>query len=251
MDLVSIIIPYYKKKRYFKKTIKSVINQNYNKLEIIIIYDDNDKEEYNFVKETLLPYKNIILINNKKNRGVSYSRNIGIKKAKGVFIAFLDSDDVWLPNKISLQLKFIRKNLCDLSYTNFNIINDSNHIIGKMKSPQFLNMRRLKYSCDIGLSTVMGKSTLFKKYKFPIIKTKEDYALWLKLAKKKYKLQGLDRTLTHWRDAKGSLSKSLMQKIQDAYTIFYHFEKRGVFFSIFSVFMMSCLFLKKRLLQKF
>ena len=249
MDLVSIIIPYYKKKEFFLKTIKSVINQNYKKIEIIVIFDDDKIEELKFIKKIISKYKNVVLINNKKNHGVSYSRNIGINKAKGEYIAFIDSDDLWLPSKISLQISFMKKFKYDFSYTNFNIIDEHDLITGKMKCPKELNQHRLKYSCDIGLSTVMGKRSLFRKYKFPIIKTKEDYALWLRLVKSNVLLKGLNKTLTSWRNVKKSLSKSFIQKIKDAFKIYYVFEKRGLFFSIFSIFMMCFLFIKKRLFQ--
>ena len=101
-SLVSIIVPYYKKKKYFEKTLKSICNQSYKKNEIIIIYDDNDKSELYYVKKLLKKYKKnkSRLIINQQNLGVGRSRNKGIKISRGKFIAFCDADDIWKKNKL-------------------------------------------------------------------------------------------------------------------------------------------------------
>ena len=95
MDLVSIIIPYYKKKKYINNTITSIINQTYKNFEIIIIYDDEDTSDLKFISEMQKKDTRIIIIKNLKNEGAGNSRNKGIEKAKGKYIAFIDSDDTW------------------------------------------------------------------------------------------------------------------------------------------------------------
>ena len=102
MALVSVIIPYFRKKKYFFKTINSVINQSYKKIEIILIYDDENKKDLPYVKKLIKKDKRIKLIINRKNYGAGISRNIGIKLAKGKYISFLDADDVWLKNKLKI-----------------------------------------------------------------------------------------------------------------------------------------------------
>ena len=97
MDLVSIIIPYYKKKKYIELAINSVIRQTYTNFELIIIYDDENKEDLNFLKKIIKKDKRIKIYINKKNLGAGPSRNKGIKLSKGSLIAFLDADDLWLP----------------------------------------------------------------------------------------------------------------------------------------------------------
>ena len=107
LDLVSVIIPYYKSKKFIKKSVKSVLNQTYKNLEIIIIYDENTKKNLNFIKQICKIDKRIKLLINKKNIGAGYSRNNGIKHAKGKYIAFIDSDDTWTRNKLLLQINFM------------------------------------------------------------------------------------------------------------------------------------------------
>ena len=110
MQLASIIIPYYKKKNYIYKSINSALNQSYKNFEIILIYDDQDKEDLVFLKKKYGKNKKIRIIDNKKNIGAGMSRNIGIEVSKGRYIAFLDADDEWNKNKLKEQINFMLKN---------------------------------------------------------------------------------------------------------------------------------------------
>ena len=111
--LISIILPYYKKKKFIIKTLSSIYSQSYKNFELIIIYDDQNKDDFifinNYIKSKRL--KNVCIINNKKNIGVGLSRNLGVNKSRGKFIAFIDADDYWLKNKLKYQINFmIKKN---------------------------------------------------------------------------------------------------------------------------------------------
>jgi len=186
MSLVSIILPYFDKKEFIKETINSILNQTYQNFEIIIIDDelsDNSKEILDKVKN-LDP--RIIILKNLKNMGAGYSRNEGIKIAKGEFLAFCDCDDLWDQNKLNKQLKFMKSfNIC-ATHTSYNIINSFGKTTGIRKAISQLNYNDLLKSCDIGLSTVLLKKKLLDNFVvcFPNLKTKEDYVLWLKLSKK-------------------------------------------------------------------
>ena len=119
---VSVIIPYYKNLKYIFKCVQSIYNQNYKNLEIILVYDDNNKSDLRVIKKKFGKYKNFKIFMNHKNLGVSMSRNKGINKAKGYYIAFLDSDDFWKKNKLKVQINFMEKNNLDLSYTAYEIL---------------------------------------------------------------------------------------------------------------------------------
>ena len=121
-NIISIIIPYFKKKTFFEKTIKSKSNQSYKNFEIILIYDDLDQNELSFVKKVLRKIKNKKILINKKNLGPGNSRNKGILKAKGNYIAFCDADDVWKKNKLLNQLNFMKENNLNFSHTSYSII---------------------------------------------------------------------------------------------------------------------------------
>ena len=101
--LISIIISYYKKKVFLKKTINSILSQTYKNYELIFVYDDEDKKDLIYVKKLLSKFKKKKLIINNKNLGVAKSRNIAIKFSKGLYLAFIDSDDLWKNKKLSDQ----------------------------------------------------------------------------------------------------------------------------------------------------
>jgi len=249
-DLVSIIVPFYKKKKYFKRCIKSVLNQSYKKIEVIVIYDDEDKSDLKYIKTIINREKRLRCYVNKKNYGAGISRNIGIKKSSGKYIAFIDSDDYWNKNKIKIQLDYMKKKKIDFTHTNYFIVNNQNKNLGLMKVKNFLTYNDLLKSCDIGLSTVMVRRKVMIKNSFTDLKTKEDYCLWLKLSKNRVNIIGINKNLTFWQKSKDSLSSSLIQKICDAYRVYYIFEKKNIFLSLFYVLRLSCYFLFKKFDQK-
>lgn len=220
--LISIIIPYYKKKLFISKTLKTILNQSYKNFEIIIIYDDPDLFEFKYLNKISKKDKRIKIFKNKKNLGVSKSRNIGVKKSKGKYIAFIDADDLWKKNKLEIQIQIMEKNEHMISHTEYEIIDKDNNIIGYMPIKESLEYNKLIYSCDIGLSTVMIDRKIFddETLKFASLKTKEDFVLWLKIAKKKIKIVGLDEKLTQWRKIPNSLSSSSVQKLLDGYRVY-------------------------------
>ena len=247
--LISIIIPYYKKKKFFQKTIKSVLKQTHKNFEIILIYDDVDKTELPFVKFILRKVKNVKIIVNKKNLGAGYSRNIGIKKSNSRLIAFLDSDDTWHKDKLKKQIKFMKMKKVDFSFTDYSIIDKNEKKIKKIiRAPKTITYQKLLFSCDIGLSTVMINSRLLKKEKFPNLKTKEDYLLWIKLSKKKIKMLGINETLASWRQTNNSLSSSIKQKLKDAFLVYNHYLKFNFLKSLILVFLLSVNSLTKKYL---
>lgn len=247
-DLVSIIIPYYRKKPFFEKTIDSINSQTYKNFEIILIYDDNNRSDLLFVKKVLKKIKNKKIIVNKKNLGVGISRNRGINKSKGKFLSFIDADDVWNRNKLKKQIKFMKKNSLDFSYSDYSIINEKGILIKKIKSPKTIKFKNLLFSCDIALSSVTIRSHLLKSEKFSNIKTKEDYLLWLKLSQKNIKMMGIRENLIFWRKTNNSLSSSIVQKFKDAFLVYNKYLKLNFLVSIVLIFFLSINSIIKRYL---
>jgi len=246
--LVSVIIPFYSNYYLLKRAIKSIFNQSYKNYEIIII-DDNPKKNIkniitSFTKK--LNLKKVKIIKNRKNYGAGKSRNKGINISKGKYIAFLDSDDIWKANKLSSQIQFMEKKKYTATHTSYNIIDMKKNFISSRKAKN-LSYNDLLKSCDIGLSTVvLRKKILEFKNPFPSLNTKEDYVLWLKIAKKGIIFNGIDKKLTNWTYRPGSLSKSTLQKLKDSIIVYYKYEKFSFINSLYKTFILSLNYIKKK-----
>ena len=247
MDLVSVIIPYFKKKNFVDQSISSVLNQSYSNIEIIIVYDDEDKSDLEYLRKIYNSNKKIKIIVNKKNIGAGFSRNRGIHESKGKYVCFIDSDDIWKKEKIENQINHMRKNNYKISHTSYEIINDKNEIIGSRKAKDFYNIKDILTSCDIGLSSViLEKDLITDQIQFSNLKTKEDFVLWLKILKSKVIIGGLDENLLLWRKTKNSLSSSTIQKLFDGFRVYKIYMGFNLIFSLYYLFCLSLNFIKKR-----
>ena len=246
MELVTIIIPYFKKKKFIKKTIFSALNQTYPNIEIIIVYDDEDQTDLVYLKKIIGNKKKIKIIINKKNLGAGLSRNRAISISRGKYICFLDSDDFFKKDKIKKQIIFMKQNNFRISHTSYEIIDKNNNYLSSRYARQFNKTQDLLKSCDIGLSTViLEKKILSKKIKFPDLQTKEDFVLWLKILMNNEKIGALNFKLTYWRKTDNSLSSSVIQKLSDGFVVYYKYMNFNIVKSIFYLLCLSFNFLKK------
>ena len=247
MTLISVIVPYFKKKKFIKKTINSILSQTYKNLEIIIVYDDVNRTDLEFINNIRETDDRIKLIINKKTLGAGRSRNIGIKKAKGKYIAFLDADDLWKKNKIKLQLNYMIKNNLEISHTDYEILSINKQKKKIIKAKTFKDYKKLLISCDIGLSTVMmNRDLISRTCKFPKLKTKEDFVLWLLILKRNIKIGGLNKNLTKWRKLDISLSSSIFQRLKDGFTLYNDYMKFSILKSFLYLLILSVNSYKKK-----
>ena len=245
-ELVSIIIPYYKKKEYILKTINSVLNQSYNNYEIIIIYDDENLSDLDYLEKLFKSEKKIKIIKNSKTVGAGFSRNKGIENANGEFIAFIDADDTWKKYKLEKQINFMKKKKLKFTHTPYEIIDKNDKVLGERISKNFEKLDDLIKSCDIGLSTVIIKKEIIDyQTKFPNLKTKEDFVLWLKILKKNIIICYFNETLSSWRKLDDSLSSSITQKLIDAFKVYNYYMKFNFIKSLYYTMCLSINYLKK------
>lgn len=233
-------MPYYKKSETVKQTIDSIFAQTYSNFELIIIYDDEDKKDLEYLKKIIKKFKNVLIIINQSNLGAGLSRNLGIKNAKGEFVAFIDADDTWHKKKLEEQINFMKVNNFQVSHTSYNIIDINRNLISRRKARTFNTVKSLIKSCDIGLSTVIAKRSIFnQELIFPNLKTKEDFVLWLKLLENDYSIIALDIYLTDWKKVKNSLSSSVIQKLYDGFKVYKIYMKYNFIKSLYLLFCLS------------
>ena len=246
---LTVIIPYYKKINFFKKTILSLENQTYKSFKVLIIYDDNNKDDLKKIKKIIKNKKKYQIIVNKKNIGAGESRNKAIRLIKTDYIAFLDADDLWHKDKVRYQIDFMEKKKIMISFTSYNIIGlngkISNDIIAKNK----LSYDDVLKSCDIALSTVMINSKIKRFIKFGETKTKEDYICWLSILRKNINAFGIKKCLSSWRKSNNSLSSDKIQKIIDAFRVYYVYERYNLLCSIYFTLRLSLNYLLKHYLK--
>jgi teichuronic acid biosynthesis glycosyltransferase TuaG len=238
-------MPYYKKELYVSESVESILNQSYTNFEIILI---NDDENRNFINKISNLDHRIKLIHNNINLGAGLSRNKGIKLSKGEYIAFCDCDDLWKKNKLEIQLNFMKQFNLNFCYTSYDVIDKNSDFINIRNAPNYVDFKKLRNSCDIGLSTIIIKKNIFdnNKYQFTNLKTKEDYLLWMELARDGIEMKGIDNSLTSWRKSKDSLSSSTIQKLIDGYRVYRVHLGYGTLKSLFSLIVLSINFILKK-----
>lgn len=224
--LVSIIMPSYNTALYIEKTIQSVLDQTYPNWELIIVDDcstDNTDEVLEKIKDTRIHY-----LKNEKNSGAAVSRNKALRKAKGQWIAFLDSDDLWMPNKLEKQIRFMEENGYAFSYTNYEEIDVNGNKTGvTVTGPKKITKIGMFNYCWPGCLTVMYNAEKVGLIQIEDIKKNNDYAMWLKVCKKA-DCYLLDETLGQYRKGRvGSVSTHSIKTMIGWHFKLYH-EAEGM-----------------------
>ncbi len=250
-DLVSIIMPSYNCGRFVEETIRSVQAQTYQNWEIIFVDDCSSDDTMAKVMAIQEDDERIHVYQNPINSGAAVSRNLALREAKGRWIAFLDSDDLWYPEKLEHQISFMESNNYSFSYTKTNVISEDgeleNFIWGGPKHISKCGM----YNYDwIGCLTVMYDASLVGLIQIADIKKNNDYAIWLKVIHKCdcYLLQ---EVLAKYRVRQGSISRqSKIKLIKWHYILYRKAEKMSVIGSIFNTIRNLIFGVSRRVLYK-
>ena len=210
---VSVIIPSYNSGKFLNEAIESVVNQTYKNLEIIIVNDGSIDETEKIAKEWQEKDKRIRYLKHQKNRGLGAARNTGIKNSQGEYIAFLDADDIWLPQKIEIQLEKAKKENTDLIFTNWYIWDPKNNIKGKAFSSNPIKDKKDLLKFFIKRNFGNPSTTLLKKSSLEIVglfdeslKSSEDYDLWLRFCLNGMKIDFTQELLIYSRQHSGQMT---------------------------------------------
>ena len=229
-ELISIIMPTYNCGSFIEESVKSVLAQDYKNWELIIV-DDCSKDN---TKEVLAPYlakyPNIHYTCLKKNSGPAVARSEALKQAKGDYVAFLDSDDLWVSKKLSLQLDFMKKNKAFFCATGYELMSENSERKGvALIPPEKTDYdKMLRLSCPIGNSTVMYDRRVVGEQVVPAIKKRNDFALWLQILRKVSVCYGMKDVLTVYRVRTKSVSSNKLKLLPYHWHLYHHIEKLGV-----------------------
>ena len=231
-DLVSIIMPSYNTAKYIAETVQSVLAQTYQDWELIIV-DDCSTDDTDEVVKPFLSDSRIRYLKNEKNSGAAVSRNRALREAKGKWIAFLDSDDLWMPEKLEKQIAFMEENGYHFSYTDYMEIDEASKSNGKsVTGPKKITKAGMFNYCWPGCLTVMYDAETVGLIQIADIKKNNDYAMWLKVCKKA-DCYLIDEVLAKYRKRTGSISNhGYMMLVKWHYKLFREAEKQNPVSSI-------------------
>ncbi len=210
-DLVSIIMPSYNTGKYIEDSIKSVINQTYENWELIIV-DDCSTDDTDLIVKPYLEDERIKYLKNEKNSGAAVSRNYALREAKGKWIAFLDSDDLWHPEKLERQIAFMEENDYKFTYTDYKIQLNGDWLPYIYYGPDFVNKRKMKDYCYFSTITVMYDREYVGLIQIEPVKKNNDYAMWLKIIEK-CPCHRLPECLSYYIKHEGSISSGSKFKL--------------------------------------
>ena len=231
-NLVSVITPSYNSSKFIDECVNSVISQSYTNWELLIVDDCSDDSS----KELLLDLERrderiqVIFLDN--NLGAANARNVAILKAKGKYIAFLDSDDSWDSQKLYKQISFMIKNEIAFSYTSYQSISENGlDIIRVINAPYKMSYNNYLKNTIIGCLTVVIDKEKVGDFEMPSIRSSHDMALWLLIMKRGFDAYGLNENLANYRIVSTSNSSSKLDAANDVWRVYRQFERLSFFYS--------------------
>jgi teichuronic acid biosynthesis glycosyltransferase TuaG len=202
--MISVVIPNHNRSEYVAEAINSILNQTYKDIEIIVVDDCSTDSSM----DILTWYgKKITLLRNNKNMGIAYTRNRGLKEAKGEYIAVMDSDDIASPDRLQKSLKAIKG--VDFVYSHYLQANEDGRVFGGVEAPQTLDIANVLDGFTAPHVTIMAKRKCFEKYPYDNrLKVNDDLRLILEWVRQGYKYRVINEPLMIVRYHDTSVSKT-------------------------------------------
>ena len=252
-ELVSIIVPVYRAEDYIAETIAMVIRQTYKAWELLLIEDCSPDYSAEIIRDMLKDYtcrnlsverqgirsvqeytdgtgRRIVLVCKDKNEGAAAARNTGLNMAQGRYIAFLDADDVWFPEKLNHEMRFMKDKRAGFVFTAYEFGDEKARPTGKVVHvPESLTYRKALSRTVIFTTTVMFDRKIIpdKLIRMPAVES-EDTATWWQILRAGYTAYGLDETLAIYRRPSKSLSSNKFTAIRRIWNLYRRQEKLSV-----------------------
>ncbi|MDR7073187.1 glycosyltransferase family 2 protein [Fictibacillus barbaricus] len=227
--LISIITPTFNGLKFIEYTANSIISQSYSKWEWLIVDDFSTDGTQQYLKELAQKDDRIKVTLLNENSGTAIARNTAIQEARGKYIAFLDSDDVWHPEKLNKQIRFMQENDYAFSFSQYRIMNeDGTHTEKLIKVPEKIDYNGLLKNTIIGCLTVMIDVEKIGKVSMPNIRTRQDFVLWLSILKKGFVAYGMQEELAYYRKVNGSISSNKLKAAKMNWKVYRNIEKLSI-----------------------
>ena len=247
-ELVSIITPCFNSEKFLDECITSVINQTYKNWEMLIVDDNSSDNSSNIINSYFKKDDRIKPIFLKDNLGSAMARNTAISRATGKYLAFLDSDDFWLPEKLNVQINFMKKNNYSFVFSSYSVI-PSNEKKSKyvISVPKKISYTKYLKNTIIGCLTVVINKEKFKTIQMPNLRSSHDMALWLNLLKEEKYAYGIQQELAVYREHKSSNTSNKFRAVYDVWNVYRKYEKLNIFYSTYNFIFYAFNAFKKRM----
>lgn len=236
LDTVSVITPLHNCAAYITDTIKSVLQQSWPRFEMLIVDDCSTDASVEIVHSFAERDSRIKVVKLERNSGPAVARNTAIEMATGRYIAFLDSDDLWRPEKLKRQIAFMQSTGCSFSYTHYEKISESGEPTGHfVKPPQRLCYKDMLKSNQIGCLTAVYDASILGKMYMPLIRKRQDYGLWLSILKREAYAYCVPELLALYRLRSSSVSSNKVEMLKYNWMLFRQVETLSVLRSAYYV----------------
>ena len=230
---VTIIMPSYDSEKFIIESIESVLAQTYSNWELIIVDDCSPDDSNKIITKYVDSDGRIKLIKLQKNSGPAVARNTAIEAASGRYIAFLDSDDVWLPNKLETQINFMHDNDLAFTYSSYRLVGEDNEHLGVFITKDKISYFDILKTCSVGCLTAIYDTKKIGKQYMPLILKRQDYGLWLKILKLIGETKGISEPLATYRIRKNSVSSNKVKAAKYQWKIYRDIEKLSFLKSLY------------------
>ena len=246
--LVSVIMPCYNMENYVADSIASVQRQTYPHWELLIVDDASTDRTVEIVNNIAQHDEKIHFVVKAQHSGIADTRNQCIQMAKGRFLAFLDADDIWHPEKTETQLRFMMENKVGFTYTTYDWIDEEGHTLNKfINTIGNLDYEKYLRNTIIGCSTVMVDTDIVGKVVVPHFRTSEDTATWLDILRKGHLAYAIDQPLVSYRIRRKSASSNKLKAASDLWKVYRQNEKLPFFKALYYFSCYAFNAIKKRL----
>ena len=231
--LVSIITPVYNAEAYIEATMSCVMEQSYQEWELILVDDGSTDTSVELIQAMQQKDTRIKLFQNSENMGPAHTRNLGIKHAQGRYLAFLDSDDIWLPEKLQKQIIFMQEKQIALSYTTYTLVYEESGRRSLFEVPEQTDYKALLKRPVIGCSTAIYDRDMLGTVYFPVIRKRQDFALWLKILREHGPAYGVQESLVDYAVRPNSLSSNRLSAVHYTWKVYREIEKLPLFKALY------------------
>lgn len=219
--LVSVIMPAYNSAKFIEESITSVKDQTYSHWELLIIDDASQDSTLKIIRDHAVGDERIRIHPLPTNQGAGFARNIGIKASRGDYISFLDADDLWYPEKLEVQLEFMRAADVQVCYSSYTLMDEAGSETGwRVKALPHLSFNKLLKANYIGNLTGMYCAANLGKVYCPLIRKRQDWGLWLLATRKAGGARGIEQSLARYRIRKRSISGDKWEMVGYNYRVF-------------------------------